>query len=129
MGHYSEALGAAPPEAYMPLMVGQECALEEDHGSFLGPGWEEETPEAEPFQEPPGSLANRTGGSSYQVPLIPQEQAYAKHGSQEVQVTAAEGCPSAVASHPSGGGHWGLQERGREPGPSPRHAEEGVPRR
>ena len=89
-------------------MVDWEYALEEDHGLFLGLGWEEETLEAEPFQEPQGSLANRTGGSSYLVPLIPQEQAYANHGSQEVQVTTAEGCPSAAASLPSGGGHWGI---------------------
>ena len=76
-------------------------------------------PEAEPFQEPQGSLNNRAGGSSYRVPLIPQEQAYANHGSQEVQFTIAEGCPSSAASLPPGGAHWGLQERGQEPGPSP----------
>ena len=62
-------------------MVDRECALEEDHGSFLGPGWEEETPEPEPFQEPQGSLANHASGNSYRVSLIPQEQAYANHGS------------------------------------------------
>ena len=49
VGHYTEAFGAATPEPYVPHMVDQEYALEEDHGSFLGPGWEEETPEAEPF--------------------------------------------------------------------------------
>ena len=84
MGHYGETFGAATLEAYVPHMVDQEFALEEDHGSFLGPGWEEEMPEAEPFQEPQGSLADRASGSSYRVPLIPQEQAYANHGSQEV---------------------------------------------
>ena len=73
MGHYGEVFGAATSEAYVPHMVDREYALEEDHGSFLGPGWEEETPEAEPFQEPRGSLANRASGSSYRVPLIPQE--------------------------------------------------------
>lgn len=52
VGHYGEALGAMAPEAYVPHMVDQECALEEDHGSFLGPGWGEETSEAELFQEP-----------------------------------------------------------------------------
>ena len=112
MGHYGEVIEAADSEAYVPHMVDQEYALEEDHGSFLGPGWGEEMPEAEPFQEPQGSLAYRTGGSSYRVPLIPQEQAYANHGSQEVQVTVAEGCPSSVATLPPGGAHWGLQERG-----------------
>ena len=111
----------------MPRMMDQEYALEDDPGSFLGSGWEEETPEAEPFQEPQGSLANRAGGSSYQVPLILQEQAYANHGSQEVQVTAAKGGPSSAASLPPGGAHWRLLERGREPGPSPWHAEQGIP--
>ena len=116
----------AAPEAYVPRMVDQGYNLEEDHGSFLGPGWEEEATEAELFQEPHGSLDSRAGGGNYRVPLIPQEQAYANHGSQEVQVTVADGCPIAATSLPSGGGHWGQQERGREPGSSPRHAEQGV---
>ena len=129
MGHYGEVFGAVTLEAYVPHMVDREYALEDDPGSFLGSGWEEETPEAEPFQEPRGSLTNRAGTSNYRVPLIPQEQAYANHGSHEVQVTAAEGCPSSAASLPPGGAHWGLQERGREPGPSPRRLEQGVSRR
>ena len=110
-------------EAYVPHMVDQGYTLEEDHGSFLGPGWEEEAPEAETFQEPPGSLANRAGNNSYRLSLISQEQAYANHGSQEGQVTAVDGGPSSAASLLPGGAHWGLQERGREPGPSPRHTE------
>ena len=61
------------PEAYVSHMVDQGHAQEEDHGSFLGPGWGEETPEAELFQEPRESLVNRAGGSDYRVPLIPQE--------------------------------------------------------
>ena len=51
-GCYGKAHGAVAPEAYVPRMVDQGCALEEDHGSFLGPGWGEETPGAELFQEP-----------------------------------------------------------------------------
>ena len=47
--HYGEAFGAVTPEAYVPHMVDREYALEEYHGSFLGPGWEEEAPEAELF--------------------------------------------------------------------------------
>ena len=117
------------PEAYVPRMVNQGCALEEDHGSFLGPGWGEETPKAELFWEPQESLDNRTGGGNYRVPLIPQEQAYANHGSQEIQVAAAGGCPNSVASYPSGGGRRGLQERGRDLGSSPRRSEQGVLRR
>ena len=97
VGHYDEVFGAAASEAYAPHMVDREYALEDEHGSFLGPGWEEETPEAEPFQEPQGSLTNRAGSNSYRVPLIPREQAYANHWSQEGQVTAADGCPSAEA--------------------------------
>ena len=37
------------PEAYVPHMVDREYALEEDHGSFLRLGWEEEALEAELF--------------------------------------------------------------------------------
>ena len=103
--HYGEAFGVVTSEAYVPHMVDREYALEEDHGSFLGRGWEEETPKAEPFQEPQGSLANRVGSNSYRVPLIPQEQAYANHGSQEVQVAAVDGYPSSAASLPPGGSH------------------------
>ena len=62
-------------EAYVPHMVDREYALEEDHGLFLGPGWEEAALEAELFQEPHGSLDSRAGGGNYRVPLIPQEQA------------------------------------------------------
>ena len=69
------------------------------------------------------------GGCSYRVPLIPQEQAYAKHGSREIQVAAAGGCPNSAASYPSGGGRRGLQERGRDSGSSPRRSEQGVLRR
>ena len=71
MGHYNEALGAMAPEAYVPHMVDQGRALEEDHGTFLGPGWGEETPEAELFREPQEGLDDRAGGSNYRVPLIP----------------------------------------------------------
>ena len=100
-----------------------------DHGSFLGPGWGEETLEAELFQESQESLVDRAEGSDYRVPLIPQEQAYANHGSQEVQVAAADGCPNPAASNPSGGGHRGLQEGGRDPASPTRCSEQGVLRR
>ena len=55
MRHYGEVFEAVTSEAYVPRMVDREYALEDDPGSFLGSGWEEETPEAEPFQEPQGS--------------------------------------------------------------------------
>ena len=104
-GRYGKVHEAVDPEAYVPRMVDQGCVLEEDHGSSLGPGWGEEAPEAELFQEPQESLDNRTDGSNYRVPLIPQEQAYANHRSQEVQVTTVDGGPSSAASHPPGGAH------------------------
>ena len=82
VGHYSEVSGATAPEAYVPRMMDQEYTPEDDPGTFLEPGWEEETLEVEAFQEPPGSLADHAGDNSYRVPLISQEQAYANHGSQ-----------------------------------------------
>ena len=45
--HYNEAFGVAAPEEYVPHMMDQGHAQEEDHSSFLGPSWGEETPEAE----------------------------------------------------------------------------------
>ena len=129
VGHFSEVFGATTSEAYVPRMMDQEYVLEDDPGSFLEPGWEEEALEAEAFQEPLGSPTNHDSDNSYGVPLSSQEQAYANNGSQEDQVTAADGDPSSTASLPPGGAHWGLQERGREPDPSPRRMEQGVPRR
>ena len=128
-GHFGEVSEATPPEAYVPRMMDQEYTLEDDPGSFLEPGWEEETLEVEAFQEPPGSLADHAGGNSYRVLLISQEQAYANHGSQVDQVTAADDDPSTTASLPSGGAHWGLQGRSREQGPSSHPTEQGVARR
>ncbi len=122
-GHFSEVSGATAPEAYVPCMMDQEYTPEDDPDTFLEPGWEEETLEVEAYQEPPGNLADHAGDNSYRVPLIPQEQAYANHVSQEEQVTAAAGGPRSMAPLAAGGSCWGLQERGREPGPSPRHTE------
>ena len=42
VAHCGEAFGAETLEAYVPHMVDQEYALEDDHVSFLGPGWEED---------------------------------------------------------------------------------------
>ena len=84
MGHYGDVFEAAASEAYVPRMIDQEYALEDDPGSFLEPGWEEEALEAEAFQESPErvvSLTNHAGDDSYMVPLISLEQAYANHGS------------------------------------------------
>ena len=105
MGHFGEVFGATASEAYVPRMMDQEYALEDDPGSFLEPGWEEEALEAEAFQEHPGSLANHASDNSYRVPLISQEQSYANHGSQEDQVTMADGGPSSTTSLPPRGAH------------------------
>ena len=128
MGHFGEVFGAAASEAYVPRMMDQEYTPEDDPGSFLGPGWEEEALGAEAFQEPPESPTNRAIDNRYMVPLIPQEQAYANHESQGDQVTTAAGGPSSAASLPPGGSRWGLQETGREPNPSLRRTEQGAPR-
>ena len=56
MGYYGEVFEAAASEAYVPRMVDQEYMLEDDPGSFLEPGWEEEVLEAGTFREPSGSL-------------------------------------------------------------------------
>ena len=69
-GRYGEVHEVVAPEAYVPSMVDQGRELE-GHGSFLGPNWDEEAPEAELFQEPQGSTDKRTDNNIYQVPLLP----------------------------------------------------------
>ena len=95
VGHYGEVIGGTAPEAYVPRMMDQEYTPEDDAGSFLGPGWEEALG-AEAFQESPESPANCAIDNRYRVPLIPQEQAYANHVSQENQATTAAGGPSTA---------------------------------
>ena len=89
----------------------------------------DKTPEAELFHEPREGPVGYAGNNEYQVPLIPQEQAYANHGSQEVQVTTMGGCPTPAVSYPSGRGRRGLQEWDQDPTSPPRHSEQGVLRR
>ena len=67
MEPYGAAFGMTALEEYVPHMMDQGHAQEEDHGSFLGPSWGEETPEAELFQEPRESPIDRAGGSGYQA--------------------------------------------------------------
>ena len=112
--HYGMAFGMTAPEEYVSLMMDQGHPHEGEQGSLLSPSWGDEAPEAEPFQEPRDGPTGHAGGNDYWVPLIPQEQAYANHGSQEVQVATASSCPAPTASYPSGGGRRGLQERGRD---------------
>ena len=75
MGHFGEIFGAVASEAYVPRMMVRECTREDDPGSFLGPGWEEEALGAEAFQEPPESPTSRAIDNRYRVPLIPRGQA------------------------------------------------------
>ena len=58
------------PDAYVPRMMDREYTPEDDPGSFLKPGWEEEILEVEAFQEPPRSLADPTNDNNCRVPLI-----------------------------------------------------------
>ena len=129
MGHYGEVFGVTAPEAYVPRMMDQEYTPEDDPGSFLGPGWEEEALGAEAFQEPLKSPTNSAVDNRYRVPVIPQEQAYANHELREEQVTAAAGGPNSIAPLAAGGSCWGLQERGQEPDPSPLRTEQGNTQR
>ena len=129
MEPYGAAFGMTAPEEYVPHMMDQGHAHEDEQRSLLGPSWGDEAPEAELFQEPREGPVGCAGSNDYQVPLIPQEQAYANHGSQEVQVTTTGGCPTLAASYPSGGGRRGLQERGQDPASPLQRSEQGVLRR
>ena len=117
------------PEEYVPLMMDQGHPHEGEQGSLLSPSWGDEAPEAELFQEPQDGPAGHAGSDDYRVQPIPEEQAYTNHGFQEVQVATASSCPAPAVSYPSGGGHRGLQERGRDPTSPLRRSEQGVLRR
>ena len=67
-------------EAYVPRMMDQEYAPEDDLGSFIGEDWGEGALGAEAFQEPTENHNDCTGNGNYRVPLISQEQAYTNHG-------------------------------------------------
>ena len=47
VGHHDEVFGVMAPEAYVPRMMDREYTPEDDPGSFLEPGWEEEMLEVE----------------------------------------------------------------------------------
>ena len=72
VGHYGEVFGVTAPEAYVPRMMDQEYAAEDDPGSFLGEYWDEGTQEVEAFQEPTENRDDRAN-NNYRVPLISQE--------------------------------------------------------
>ena len=129
MGHYGEAFGARASEAYVPRMMNQEYAPEDDPGSFLELAWEEEALGAEAFQEPPDSPTNHAVDNSYRVPLISQERAYANHESQVNQVTTPGDSSFPAVPVPPGEARWGLHGGSQEQGPTPRRTEQGVTRR
>ena len=68
---YSTSFGVAAPEEYVPRMMDQGHAHEDERGSLLSPSWGDETLEAEPFREPQDGSVGHAGGSDYRVPLIP----------------------------------------------------------
>ena len=61
VGHFGEVFGVTAPEAYVHRMMDQEYTPEDDPGSFVEPGWEEEALGAEAFKEPPENPANQRG--------------------------------------------------------------------
>ena len=73
VGHYGEVFGVTAPEAYVPRMMDQEYAPEDDPGSFLKEDWEEAMLEVEAFQEPTENRNDRASSNNYRVPLISQE--------------------------------------------------------
>ena len=129
VGHHDKVFGVTAPESYVPRMMDQEYAPEDDPGLFLGEDWEEGALEVEAFQEPTENRNNRACNNSYRVPLISQEQAYANHGLPVNQVTASADHPGAATSLPPGKARWGLRGGSQEQGPSPRHAKPGDTRR
>ena len=110
----------------MPHMVDREYTSEDDPGSFLEPGWEEDMLEVEAFHKPPRSLTDPTNDNNHRVPLMCREQAYANHGSQVDQAIVADGDPRAATPLQPGVAHWGLRGRGLELCPPPRRTEQGA---
>ena len=81
---YGATFGMAPPEEYVPHLMDQRHLHEGEQGSLLSPSWGDEAPEDELYQDPRDGPTGHAGSDDYWVPLIPQEQAYTNHGSQEV---------------------------------------------
>ena len=108
-------------------MMDQDYAREDDPGSFIREGWEEEALGVEAFQEPPGSFTDHAGDNSYRVPLTSQEQAYANHGSQVDQVTTADGGPSSTAPFHQEERTGGRREGARSKAPPQGTRNQGTP--
>ena len=71
VGHHGEVFGVTAPEAYVPCMMDQGYAPEDDIDSFIGENWGEGALGVEAFQEPPGNHHDRVCNGHYRVPLIP----------------------------------------------------------
>ena len=129
VGYHGEVFGVTAPEAYVPRMMDQGYAPEDDLGPFTREDWGEGALGAEAFQEPTENHNDRAGNSNYRVPLTSQEQAYANHGLQMNQVAASIDDPSTAAPVPTRETRWGPPGGNQEPGPSPRRAKPGDTRR
>ena len=70
VGHHSEVFGVTAPEAYVPHMMDQGYAPEDDLGSFIGEDWGQGALGAEAFQEPTEDHDGRADNDNYRVPLI-----------------------------------------------------------
>ena len=70
MGHHGEVFGVTAPEAYVPRMMHQGYAPEDDPGLFIGEDWGEGALGAEAFQEPTENHNDRAGSGNYRVPLV-----------------------------------------------------------
>lgn len=107
VGHHGEVFGVTAPEAYVPHMMDQGYALEDDLGSLIGEEWGEGALGAEAFQEPTENNNDRAGSGNYMVPLVSQEQAYANHGLQMNQVAASIDDPGTTTPVPARETRWG----------------------
>ena len=117
------------PEAYVPHMMDQEYASEDNPGSFVGEDWEAGALGAEAFQEPTENHNDRASSGNYRVPLVSQEQAYANHGLQMNQVAASIDDPGTAAPVPTTETRWGPLRGSQEQGSTPRRATPGDTQR
>ena len=129
VGHHGEVFGVTAPEAYVPRMMDQGYAPEDDPGAFIGEDWGEGALGAEAFQGPTENHDSRAGNDNYRVPLISQEQAYANHGLQMTQVAESIDDPGTAAPVPTRETRCRPPGGSQEQGPSPWRATPGDTRR
>ena len=129
MGHHGEGFGVTAPEAYVPRMVDQGYAPEDDISSFVGEDWGEGALGVKAFQEPAENHNDHAGDINYRVPLTSQEQAYVNHGLQMNQVAAPIDNPDTAAPVSTRETRWGPPRGSQEQGPSLRHVKPDDTRR